>query len=281
VPQNRPTNLKQAQSKKTLKTLKTLQNKNKTSKSVIRNKIRRSKGPEVLYVTRNPTPQSLDKIKGIQGIGRGKFLVIIANGPSITQAPLEKLRGIENIDIMSINKPDMRVWPTQYWAFFDRSQLNRHKDLWDNYSGYVFNSTAIKEQKPKSMQFKNFGGKGFSTNLDKGIHIGRSSVYAAIQIANWMDYDKIFIFGCDMNPEGIDGKLHFYGTNPDVEPQIRASRFEAEASYYNIAAETLGQKTTKFYFCSKGINPWPFVNHFPQLEHEKAVDCIIKLSTQL
>jgi hypothetical protein len=84
------------------------------------------------------------------------------------------------------------------------------------------------------MQFKNIGGKGFNLDPSQGIYIGRSSVYAAMQIAIWMNYQEIFIFGCDMNPAGINGVLHFYGDNPDVNPVVRKNRFKNEAEYYDF-----------------------------------------------
>jgi hypothetical protein len=252
--------------------------------AVVSDRIRRNKraNPRVRYLSKEPTPESKGKITKLKHSGHGRFLAIIGNGPSIGESGLDKLRGVPKIDVMSINKPDMRVWPTKFWAFFDRSQLNRHRDLWNSYAGTLFNSTAIKEQKAASMQFKNLGGRGFSRDLDKGIHIGRSSVYAALQIGLWMDYDKIFVFGCDMNPDGLNGKLHFYGTNPDVDPNIRARRFEAEASHYDVAAEILNESERKrFYFCSKSINPWPFIDKFSSIEHTAAVDQIIGWSESL
>jgi hypothetical protein len=223
---------------------------------------------KVKYVTRGVSPESIAKVNGIRNIGKGKILIIVGNGPSITEAPLEKLRSVHNVDTLSINKPDERLWPTSHWSFFDGSQMRRHENLWTGYNGYVFNSTAIKKQKEKSMQFKNLGGSGFSRDMSKGLHIGRSSVYATMQIALWMGYEHIYIFGCDMNPEGLNGKLHFYGVNPDVEPANRADRFKKEAEHYDTAAKTLNpEERSKFTFCTE-YNPWGFVKEFNQMSHK-------------
>ena len=126
------------------------------------------------------------------------------------------------------------------------------------------------------MHFKNIGGKGFSRDASKGIYIGRSSVYAAMQIAMWMEYDKVYIFGCDMNPDGLNGKLHFYGDNPDVEPSIRKNRFKDEAAHYNHAAAMLSpEERSRFVFCTD-YNPWDFVKEFEQMSHKDAVTYIIE-----
>lgn len=241
----------------------------------------RRKIPNIKYSTRNPTPESLEKIKKIQNKSRDRIMIVIGNGPSISEAPLEYLKNNQNIDILSINKPDERLWPTSHWAFFDRSQLRRHQAMWDSYNGIIFNSTAIKEQKAKSMQFKHLGKNGFSKDMLKGLHIGRSSVYASMQILLWMNYDHIYIFGCDMNPNGIDGKLHFYGVNPDVEPALRSQRFEKEAASYNYAAKYLSEADRlKFTFCTE-YNPWPFVKEFNEMSHKSAIGPILEHANRL
>jgi len=223
------------------------------------------------------TPQSVPKIKELRGKGKGKKLVIVANGPSISEIEnIHLLKNKENIDTLTINTPVEKLWPTTHWAFFDRSQIRRHKSRWDSYNGVIFNSSSIKEQKETSIQFKNIGGPGFSKDITKGIHIGRSSVYASMQIALWMEYDKIYILGCDMDPKGINGQLHFYGENPDVKPKIRASRFDAEAKAYEYAADRINKEDReKFVFCSD-YNKWKFVEKYSKLAHKDCVRAILE-----
>ncbi len=198
---------------------------------------------QVRYVTKDVGPDSLAKIRGLRGTGAGRVLVIIGNGPSLAQVDLRPLAALPNVDLMSINKPDERVWPTRYWCFCDHSQLRRHDRLWSAYDGVIFNSTAIKSQRPGSLQIKNLGGIGFSRDLTKGFHIGKSTVYAAMQIAHWLGHRHVYLFGVDMDASGINGNLHFYGTNPDVNPEVRASRFAREAEYYQHAAGVLSSRS--------------------------------------
>lgn len=240
------------------------------------------KKPKVQYRTYDPMPVSPDKIKMVRSIGRGKILVIIGNGPSINQVPLERLKDIPKVEIMSVNAPDPRVWPTEYWSFFDKTQIKRHHQLWENYEGYIFNSPSIREQKKKSMQFRNGSGKGWSRDLVQCVEIGRSSVYATMQIAQWMEFEHVYLFGVDMNPDGIDGQLHFYGVNPDVEPSNRAQRFEKEAKFFSEAAEVLTEEErNRFTFCSLGINPWPFIGKFGACVHKEAIDIIAEHAKEL
>lgn len=250
-----------------------------SQKRKLRRNLRRRK--QVKYITANVSADSIAKINTIRRKGVGKLLVIVGNGPSINECDLQKLRNVDKIDTMSINKPDERLWPTTYWCFFDGSQMKRHENLWTNYSGNIFNSIAIKKQKSTSMQIKNLHGKGFSRDLAKGLYIGRSSVYAAMQIALWLSYEHVYIFGCDMNPDGLNGKLHFYGDNPDVEPQIRKNRFKDEAAHYDNAATILSPEERKRYtFCTE-YNPWSFVKEFQQMSHKTVIDHILGHAEQL
>lgn len=235
---------------------------------------RRLKKTGVKYTTKQATPESAIKIKELRNKGRGRILVIIGNGPSLLETAIGELKNIPGVDTLSINRPDPRIWPTTYWAFFDRNQLKRNQELWNSYEGIIFNSTAIREQKNKSMQFTNQHGIGFSRDLVANINIGFSSVYASLQIAMWMDYSRIYIFGCDMNPEGLDGKMHYYGVNPDVNPKIRGERFERESRSYQFAATNLNNvEREKIVFCTE-YNPWDFIKAFSHMSHKIAVDDI-------
>lgn len=245
------------------------------SKQRFLNKKVTKKAPKEKYISRDVSQDSILKIKKLRNSGTGKILVIIGNGPSINEAPLEQLKHNQYIHTLSINKPDARLWPTTHWAFFDQSQMRRHEDLWGSYSGTIINSTSIKRQKENSLQIKNIGGRGFSRDLVKGLHIGRSSVFAAMQFGYWLNYAHIYIFGVDMNPTGLNGQLHFYGVNPDVNPDIRRERFKKESEYYDYAAEILNEDERKRYtFCSSE-NPWDFVNRFNKLDHKTAIQHIL------
>lgn len=227
------------------------------------NKVTKSKG--VTYVTRGISEESKKKIYALQNVGQGRKLVIIGNGPSINTIDLSLIKSLPNVDVMSINKPDMRVWPTKYWAFADGSQYRSNQQLWEDYDGIIINSTSISQQKEKSLQVKNVGAMSFARNIPEGLCIGRSTVYAMMQMALWMNYDQIIIFGVDMNPSGINGQLHFYGQNKHVDDEERRRRFKEEAKYYDHAAEVLPEDIRKrFYFCSEH-NPWQFPDKFNRL----------------
>jgi hypothetical protein len=236
----------------------------------------KSHKPTVKVITRDPPEASGRKLRELHNSCVGRILVIVANGPSVLEIDTTQLRDLPRVDMMSINKPDMRVWPTKYWLFCDISQLKRHNDLWSAYNGYIFNSTMITDSRPNTIFVKNIPGFGFSTDLTSGFHIGRSSVYAAMQVALWLGYDKIYILGIDMGAVQVDGKemLHFYGVNQDCTSDSRKKRFTEEAKYYEDAARSLPVEVRKkFYFCS-AYNQFRFLDQFNRLDHNKVIDAI-------
>jgi hypothetical protein len=236
----------------------------------------RVRKPTVKILTRDPPESSTRRLRELHNSSTGRILVIIGNGPSVSEIDTAKLLDNPRVDIMSINRPDMRVWPTKYWLFCDISQLKRHHDLWQVYNGIIFNSTMITESRPGTILIKNIPGNGFSLDLTSGFNIGRSSVYAAMQVGLWLGYDKIYIFGIDMGAVNVNGKeiLHFYGVNLDCTADSRKKRFAEEAKYYEYAANTLQTDVKKkFYFCSS-YNKFRFLDAFNRLDHHAAVDII-------
>lgn len=238
------------------------------------------RGPvRTIYQHAPITKDSERKIRALKGLGAGKLLVIVGNGPSVAEVPLRELRGHPNIDTMSINKPSPEVWPTTYWLFCDPSQYSRNVEIWNDYHGTVINSAGVRQQKDNTLQVKNIGGTGYSLDLSTGFHIGRSSVYAAMQVGSWMGYDKVYILGCDM--AAVDGKLWFYGQNPDVTVDNRIKRFNEEARHYQHAADTMPEcERARFIFCS-GYLKYPFADKFGKISHIGAIERILEHAQQL
>lgn len=219
------------------------------------------------------------KISSIRGIGSGRILVMIAAGPSVNEVDFTPIKDNSKIDFMCINQPNQQVWPTKYWSFCDHTQYRRNQSIWEAYQGITINSTNVKATRSKQIMVKNRPGKGFCLDITHGYHIGRSSTYASMQVAYYMGYDRVYIFGVDMCADPKTGALHYYGQNPDVSNVNRMSRFAAEAENYQWAGEHLPAETRgRFVFCSDW-NPWPFVKLFASLDHKVAIEEILKYAS--
>lgn len=256
-------------------------NRNKIVISNKRNKLKKSRSSPIRNRKEQEIGKYKQKVEMLRNSGVGRLLIMVACGPSILEADLPKLKGHTMIDMMSINKPDPRLHPTKYWVFCDQSQYVRNKQIFDSYKGIVINAWSVRARHPNQILIRNKSGKGFSKNLLQGYYIGRSTTFANMQTALWMNYDKIFIFGCDMcQPPNMD-KLHFYGRNQDVDPQIRVKRFQKEAEHYLLGAKQLTpQERQKFIFCT-AYNPWPFIEHYKKIDHREAVDYILEMADNM
>lgn len=223
------------------------------------------------------TPYS--KITSLRNIGVGRVLVIIAAGPSANEVDFGKIKNHPFIDFMCINKPFPPVWPAKFWAFCDHTQYRRNEEEWNRYNGIIINSTNVRARKGNQIVLNSKPGKGFSKDITGGYHIGRSSTYANMQVAYYMNYEKIYIFGIDMTKVG--DRMHFYGTNPDVSNEVRQQRFAAEAQHYLWAAQNLPKDIKdRFVFCSS-YNTWEFTKYFEKLDHKTAVEEVLKFADRL
>jgi len=250
---------------------------NRTRRELVPQAPRRKVPPKVTYLSADLTVDQIEKVKALKGSAQGRYLVILGNGPSLEQVDTNRLAQYDNIKLCTINVPDKRCWPTPYWAFYDRSQYHRHKELYKGFAGTVFNSTGIKEGNVGSIKFKHNPGLGWSRDISRGVYVGMSSVYATLQIAVYMQFNRIYVVGCDMSESMDLGKTHFYGINPDVKPEERKKRFVKEANWYDRMTEVLKEdEKQKIVFCSKGVNKWPFMSHFTTVRPDQATQFIIQ-----
>ena len=223
---------------------------------------------------RDRVPEDSKPVSELRYQGRGKTLVIVANGPTHKQAALTELKGRDNIHLMTINKPDDRIWPTDYWLFCDPALRSRYDRYWQDYSGITINTRHVTETKPNCVKLQTIADRTFSNDLENGVHIGRSSTYVGLQVAMYMDFAKVFVFGCDMGR--VDGLLYPWGDNPDAPSHLREQRFAKEAlSFQYFADNSAEEQRDKVVFCSLE-NTWPFVQRFKSIDHLSAVETILR-----
>lgn len=213
-------------------------------------------------------------VNALRNMGSNRVLIMIAAGPSINEVSFQKIKDLPDVDFMCINQPNKEVWPSKFWAFCDQSQFERNKQIWADYNGIIINSTNVRERKGNQYVLNGKPGLGFATDVSGGYHIGRSSTYANMQIAYYMNYEKIFIFGLDMAADS-SGNTHYYGVNPHVSKNDRIKRFAAEAESYNWAGKNTSKEVRdRFVLCSSLLK-WPFVDYFTRIDHKVAVDHIL------
>jgi len=226
--------------------------------------------------------QANTSITNLKGKGTGKKLVICCNGPSIADAPLEKLKGAPGVEFMAINVPDPRVWPTEYWILQDSVSMMRPEciNFMSGYQGIVITNHVIK----KNARFRHLvrvlirRGGGISRDMLRGLCMGASSGYVALQIALYMGHKDIYYFGLDM-AASEDGEMWSFGENTGISEEERGKKFSSDAEFWKGGADKLTtEERAHVYICSS-LNPWPFVKKFNQLSPEKGVESILGTET--
>ena len=249
-----------------------MEHNSKSQINVVRNKYTSDISRKKKTGVEDKKPVLHQVLESVKKSGVGKILVIIANGPSKAEADLQKLLKNPHIDLMTVNEPDLRVWPTKYWIYCDLVKHRRVIDYWEKYDGILFNPRSITDHKLNTGTFQALSGSGFSLDVHNGVYIGNSSTYAAMQVAEWMGYDDVYIFGCDMGV--VDGKLYEWGSNPDVVDNVRVSRFDGEAKSYQWLVDNNAVLARKFCICSL-YNKYKFVAGMRRLDQKLAVDHIL------
>ena len=221
--------------------------------------------------------QSDKKITQLNGMGEGKDLAILANGPSLNEAPIEELMDKPKIDLLTVNIPDERAWPTKFWMMTDMNIYYRCQNYFKEFKGFLLANHIEKRSAPKNMiRLRIHRQRGFSRDLLWGVHQGVSTTYMAIQAALAMGFNRIFIFGLDMSEDKKTGEMYHYGENPFIKKDNRLERFDMDAEYWGRAVEEemTEEEIERIYICSE-LNPYGFAEVIGKVSPKEGVEILL------
>ncbi len=215
-------------------------------------------------------------ILNLKNAGRHKTLVILATGPSINEIPDLDLLTLEpTVETMAINRPVPALEPSTYLIYQDSTTRRRLQNYLPTYRGLIFSGfRSSPGDQPNTVFFPLKQGMGWQRDLTGGFYVGKSTTYAATQLALWMGYRSIYILGCDMGEVG--GGLWHYGMNEDISKAERTPRFDIEAKYWDYAAKTLPESDRKRITFASTHNPYAFVDAFNRADHKTIVGTILR-----
>jgi len=157
-----------------------------------------------------------EKIRVFKGCHAGETCFIIGNGPSLTSADLESIKGHVSFASNRIYKLfDKTDWRPTYWMCIDKSILCEDAKIIHSIGNFIcFISSAAQNFGVKAASniyyifvrslfyIKNYGTNfkvGFSEHMDIASETGYSVTYDAIQMAVYMGFRKIYLLGVDHN----------------------------------------------------------------------------------
>lgn len=156
------------------------------------------------------------QLKKYKDIHAGESCFIIGTGPSLEKSDVEMLEGYHTIGVNTLYKLYTQTdWRSDYYCIIDpKTYGNVKEDLKINNVNKIFIAqNRIREILDESyipfnlecssfykiMNPECFGKINFSEDAEKVVYDGASVVYAAIQIAVYMGFKKIYLLGVDCN----------------------------------------------------------------------------------
>lgn len=209
------------------------------------------------------TDKGFSKLRSYKNIHDGERCFIIATGPSLTIADLEKLYNEYTFSMNSISKIfDDTDWrPTYYviqdFKVFDKLKndksfqslenkfaadflFSEHKINKDDFIKFPLDHLDHMDIKKQSMPLK------FSDDAYVCVFDGYTVTYSAIQLAVYMGFKEIYLLGCDCDYSG--DKQHFadYGIKVTSNPENRM------LTAYKFAKEYADTHGLKIYNATRG-----------------------------
>lgn len=171
---------------------------------------------------------------------RGQTVFVLGNGPTLNDAPLDKLRELQNAGLvytMGVNKSHL-AYHSNYLTFIDRpyTQKEYFRHLVEPYSpDRLFTTTLHTEFIPSvPVMISSMGETGFCWDLYNEGAMVKTAGWTALQVVAWMGFSEIYLLGCDGVTDygnGKNGWHHFY---PRASHRVREAVCMFPPSYVDF-----------------------------------------------
>ena len=166
----------------------------------------------------------MNKITHLKGIGKGKRIFLVGNGPSLNDMNLDLL---ENEDSIAMNRIELiypqTKWRPSYYIFcssncddrrwgtaWSKSVIKSSKEpktlplIWKRYKDVIERNSGEKLDDStiylETLSENKVGQEScFSTNAEERLDKSGTSMNVALQLAYYMEYDEVYVIGCDSN----------------------------------------------------------------------------------
>jgi len=213
----------------------------------------------------------MNKITHLKGIGRGKRIFLVGNGPSLNDMNLDLL---ENEDSIAMNRIELiypkTKWRPSYYIFcssncqdrrwgkgWSKSVVKASKEpkttplIWNRYKNNIENNAG--ESLDESTIFldtfsENRVGNDdcFSTNAEDRLDKSGTTMNVALQLAYYMEYDEVYLIGIDSNWKTLsDSKQNDKGDENHFHPEYHASIGNGAHEFWRM--NTTHKTAKKFY----------------------------------
>ena len=213
----------------------------------------------------------MNNIQHLKGIGKGKRIFLVGNGPSLNDMNLDLL---ENEDSIAMNRIELiypkTKWRPSYYIFcssncqdrrwgkgWSKSVVKASKEekttplIWDRYKSDI-EKNAGESLDESTILLKSFSENKvgndncFSTDAEKRLDKSGTSMNVALQLAYYMEYDEVYLIGIDSNWKTLaDSKQNDKGDENHFHPDYHASIGNGEHEFWRM--NTTHKTAKKFY----------------------------------
>ncbi|MBS7820931.1 DUF115 domain-containing protein [Wohlfahrtiimonas chitiniclastica] len=188
----------------------------------------------------------------------GKKCIILANGPSVKQHQLSKLKNSDHIIIGMNASPLLEQeydFKHDYYTISDTRFLTDSKEKYSIATKLV-DKTVIKvfrkeiakyyPKSPNTYYVPALERDGFSDNMNVGYHYGRTTVMLALQLAYYLGCSEIYLLGFDLTYSSKQSRFY-------VEDKLQIDDAQASIQIFNVYQSVvfLKEKGINLYQCNE------------------------------
>jgi hypothetical protein len=165
-----------------------------------------------------------NRLTALQGACSGRPMLIVGNGPSLLQTPLDALIGVPSI---GMNKIDLLFpktgWRPDYIVCTNSMVVRQHRAAFEGSTIPVLLPYKVRRMvngrsNPQIRFFNAKASAAFSTDFAAGVGLSPTVTYTALQLAYYLGANPAVLVGVDHNFTGVSGPANTY---------VRADRQDA------------------------------------------------------
>lgn len=233
---------------------------------------------------------SNSKIREFKNKYNNKPIMIVGNGPSLNQTPLDMLTNIPSIGMNKISMIFSRtIWRPSLIVCVNNLVVRQHKNFFQNSDIPIFLAWKSKLHMPlntwKNVKYLNLSNDNeFRFELDRKMGGSATVTYAALQLAYFLGASEVFLVGVDHSFK-TDGKPLEYKKRDGVDvnhfdpsyfasgqwwgvPDLDLSEYE-----YNLAKQVFENNRRKVFDATIGGKL--------QIFEKVSIDKLIEISQKL
>ena len=241
---------------------------------------------ECLYYDLVPVSDCLKEVLQLKNIHYGERCFVIGNGPSLLEKDINKIKKEHCFAVNMMYENFTRLdWKPSFYIVYDRamSMIFEKDDLLfkqtlKNVGQFIVEyKTGLYakyyKKKPSNLIFykditqriNKDGRYSFSDDMLQGLYRGQTVIYAALQMAVYMGFKKIYLLGVDMSYQRErkrNGKTYIYSETrknhadfvrePDIFENDAFEMVDEMEANYKAAKEYADKHSIEIYNATRG-----------------------------